>query len=222
MRLDQRAFEKWKDWIQKIQSDLEEIINNQAMFLRFRDIISENGDWIDAHHGGAFCHLVFYCYTIQAITGIRRHVKDDQESVSFIRLLRQIRDCAHQFTYEFYLTQHPQKVGKSDWQKITFQKLSSNGVHVDKKILEADIAETQKINNAIEKYADKIVSHLDKRGFQGKVTYSDLKTSIDNFNKLACKYILVLSGHGYRTLEATFQENWEEIFEYPFIDPRKQ
>jgi len=57
---------------------------------------------------------------------------------------------------------------------------------------------------------------LGRRGF-----FKDIDTAIDALDRIACKYICVLTGeyHAEETLEATIQFPWKEIFNVPLRKP---
>src|SRR5438874_9232870 len=77
---------------------------------------------------------------LAAAMGVRRHVKRDDDSVSLVQILSQIRDCAPQLTFEFYLTQFPRK--SEDvfvWQKPTFKLISTDGAVASADTIGADI-----------------------------------------------------------------------------------
>jgi len=107
MKLDKKTFDKWVEWTEKIESDLIAIIHNQQIHNYFINIVNANFKHIESHGGLAFCDFVRQCYGVQAALGIRRHSKTDDDSISLMRLLEQIKQCANQFTYDFYLERYP-------------------------------------------------------------------------------------------------------------------
>jgi hypothetical protein len=60
--------------------------------------------------------------------------------------------------------------------------------------------------------ADRSLAHLDTRGFDGLVRFDDLNASIDAFDELVCKYLKLLRGCGYATLEPVVLYDWDRIF----------
>jgi len=63
---------------------------------------------------------------------------------------------------------------------------------------------------------DRTIAHLDGRGIDERVTYSDLDDAVNLFNRTACKYIALLTGLGHTTLQPTILFDWERIFTVPF------
>jgi hypothetical protein len=146
---------------------------------------------------------------------IRSHVKSARQSISLMRLLIQIRDCAGQFTYAFFLQQFPIDPSSVDWQSVTFAPFSEDGKAVSAVIVQKDIDGLTAVTAQIEALADRAVAHLDKRGFDGPVKLGDLDACIDVFDGLVCKYLGLLLGSGYASLEPTILSNWGRIFTVP-------
>jgi hypothetical protein len=74
----------------------------------------------------------------------------------------------------------------------------------------------KRLTAEIETHADKTVAHLDKKGYGGAVTFNDLDAAIDALDRIACKYISVLTAKGYPSLEASIVFDWKKIFSVPW------
>lgn len=152
--------------------------------------------------------------------GVRRHVKRHDDSVSLVQILSQMRECAPQLTFQFYLTQFPRK--DEDvflWQKPTFKLISSDGVAASADIITGDIAKLKQLTVQVEMFADKQLAHLDRKGADGAVTFNDLDRAVETLDDVACKYICLLTGKGYSTLKATVQFDWMKVFRVPLQKP---
>ena len=123
-RLTNKTFERWKSWSDKIEADLQNIINYHQVYEYFIQMVNENLLHIQENHGTKFCSFVRKCYGVHAAAGIRRHVKNKKDSISLMKLLDQLEKSANQFTYEFYLQQFPLEKDKWEWQKSTFASFS--------------------------------------------------------------------------------------------------
>jgi len=196
-----------------------ETINDAAMFSDFLRICRENKDWIHRNQGSYFCSFVLRCYGPRAALGIRRHLKDDKESIALLRLMKQMEICASQITYDFYLKTYPKLPGHVYWQPQTFRLLSADGRTLSAQVIRKDIDDLQVLNKSIEGLVDRKFAHLDKRGFDGKVSFKDIEQSLDRFDKLACRYICFMTGQGYGSLRAVIQFDWQAIFKKPLIEP---
>jgi len=110
MRLDNKTFQKWKEWAEIIKSDLQNIVDRQQIYRSFVEVFNANLDHIIANDGEIFCDFIRTCYGVQAAVGIRRHIKSDIQSITLMRLLEQIRKCVTPFTYDFYLKCYPPEI----------------------------------------------------------------------------------------------------------------
>ena len=217
MKLDSDAFQKWESWGKQIHDDLcERLIHPRQYFRAFNEMAKANVEHISAHGGGDFFYFVAQGYITQVAMAIRRHSKDD-ESISFMRVLKQLKTCAPQFTYGVYLQQHPIKPNYVVWQKPTFAQFSDDGIVVSGSRIAADIAALEALTAKVVRLCDKEIAHLDSCGFFGSVTFGEVEACIDAFDKLVCKYfkLITQSMTGYSTLEATILTRWEEVFTVP-------
>jgi hypothetical protein len=219
VRLTTNEWHRWQREVSRIKEDLQGTINDRAIFQDFAALVRENGDWIDEHNGGYFTSFVARSYVARVALGVRRQVKSDKNSLSLSRLLHQIRTCAPQLTFEFFLKQFPRDPDYVPWQEPTFRYLSKDGRVVSEIVLASDLKSIVDTSGKVEAYADRMLAHLDKRGFDGSLAFTDLDRSIDKLDKVACKYICFLLGHYHDTLKATVQFNWKRIFGVPWQKP---
>ena len=219
MKLDKKTFNKWVEWTEKIEIDLIAIVHNQQIFNYFINVVNANFKHIESNAGLFFCDFVRQCYGVQAALGIRRHTKTDGDSISLMRLLEQIKQCASQFTYDLYLEYYP-IINGNESQKSIFQDFSDDGMIISGHKIENDIQELKKIGSEVTGLVDRILAHLDKRGLKEQVTYNNLEESINVFNKITCKYIRLILFAAQLSLEPVIQSDWTKIFSIP-LDIRK-
>jgi len=219
-KLTNQTFERWKTWAAKIQDDVQNIVNYHQIYEGFIETVNFNLEHIRENHGILFCDFVRSCYGIQAATGIRRHAKKEKDSISLMKLLDQLRKSANQFTYTFYLQQFPIKEDEWEWQKSTFASFSENTCFLSVSSILNDIESIKTIAGRLSDFTDRVIAHLDQRGIQESVTYDDLAESINLFNRTACKYLTLIIGDGYTTLEPSILYDWAKIFKVP-LDIRR-
>ena len=220
MKLDEEVFKKWISWAKDIKNDLRTIVGNQQTFLGFTEVVQANWEHIKRHNGVRFCYFVRTCYGVQAAMGIRRHLKTNPDSISLLQLIEQIAKCANQFTYDFYISQYPIDKSYVNWQKRTVSQFSHDGKVISEDIIEADLKNASDLGEQIETFVDRVLAHLDRRGWDGQVTYEDLELMIKHFDDLVCKYLTLMTAEGYSTLESAIQCDWKAIFRVP-LDIRK-
>jgi hypothetical protein len=222
MKLTMEDWNRWQGWIKTIQNDLQTLVNDHIIFEEFRKILIANNDWIYQNDGEHFCDFILRSYVVRSTMTIRRHTKHKKDSsISFIKLLKQIECCTQQLTYKFYLLNFPLKDGEFEWQKSTFTKLSNDGFTVSSSIISNDIETTKKLNKNIEDFADQTLAHLDKNIYSNQIPWNELNNTIQNYNKLICKYYGFLSGVCLGTLESEVFFKWKNIFTQPLIRPTK-
>jgi hypothetical protein len=209
-------FRKWQKWAERIKDDVEQrLIHPRQVFRLFAETVNANAAHIEENDGEVFVRFVQRCYVSHVVMAIRGHVKEKKESISFMRLLREIHNCAPRFTFDFFLTQFPIDPLYVDWQTPTFSRFSEDGKVVSPTILQSDISTLERQVGEIENLGDRAIAHLDKRGLDGLVTFRDLDACIDAFDNLICKYLGLIKGSGYATLEPTILADWERIFTVP-------
>jgi hypothetical protein len=94
MKLDSDTFEKWEEWGKKIHDDLfHKLIHPRQLFRAFNEMVKANAEHIAKCGGGDFFNFVAQGYITQVAMTIRRHSKND-DSVSFMRVLEQVKKCA--------------------------------------------------------------------------------------------------------------------------------
>jgi hypothetical protein len=209
-------FAKWQQWAERIKSEVENrLVNPRQVFRGFVEIVNANAKHIGEHDGEVFVWFVQRCYVSLTAMAIRSHEKRSDDSISLMRLLTQIRDSANEFTFQFFLERFPPDPAYVDWQTVVFGHFSEDGNAVSPLIVSKDIDDLKALTVQVEKLADRSLAHLDKRGFDAIVTFADLDACIDTFDRLVCKYLKLLNGGGYTTLEPTILANWTKIFTVP-------
>lgn len=209
-------FPKWQEWMKRIEEDIgERLVVPRQVHRKVIEVANGNIDHITEHSGWHFLEFVRYGYAALVAVGIRRHVKDNKDSVSLMRLLREVRESAHQFTYNFFLERFPIDPNYVPWQVSTFRKFSDDGIAVSARILAEDMESLKTLAKNVEDFVDRDLAHLDKKPHEGVVTFGDLERCIDELNRLVCKYRTLFGGGGMSTLEPTIIFDWEDIFRVP-------
>jgi hypothetical protein len=219
MKFTDADWERWVDWMLKIRADLGRVRNDASIFATYREIVDSNQDWIGKHHGHRFCQFVIRSYVSAATLGVRRHLKVKENAVSMARLLDQIHKTGGQITLDFYRRRFPKNDNDIDWQSNAFAELSDGGEVVAAANVKRDIEMLEQLPAELEDYADRVLAHLDPRGFEGTFTFGILDDAIQKFDQLVCKYEVFLTGSGSGTLEAVVQYPWERTFDVPLRKP---
>ena len=212
MKFTMEVWDRWQAWVLRIKEDLQSVVDDHAVFDEFREMVNENGDWIDRNHGQVWVGFVARAYGSHIASGIRRHIKNSKDSVSLMRLMTQMKVAASSVTYEFFLERFPPGEGEVPWQADTFALLSVDGQTLCSARIATDIEKTGCLSQSVEKLVDHSIAHLDKRGYDGLVTFREMTQLVDHYNALTCKYLRFLTGKGHSSLEASIQDPWQSIF----------
>jgi hypothetical protein len=219
MKVDETTWTKWQEWVRRIEADLSGVLLDKVLFDGFREVCEQNGDWIDAHDGQLFTGLVKRSYAASAFMRIRRQLKAGDQSVSLLRLLKELAAQAHQLTLDRYEELQDEGRGTWEWRRDALEKLSDgqNREVVSKDRVEGDMAEIRRLNEHIEQIADRVIAHHDPRGSDGGASFDDLRTSIDALDRIVHKYIVFLTGSYWSdgTLKPNVSASWKRIFAVP-------
>ena len=88
-----------------------------------------------------------------------------------------------------------------------------SGVLVEEQLRELDGAVKD-----IEHYVDRRIAHYNKRGLARPTpTFADLGSTLKTLEKLVILYWQLLKGHGEITMLPTIQNDWKDIFRFPWM-----
>jgi len=223
VKVDARVWKKWQDWAERIREDFGQVVEDRDVHEGFRDVVQANGTWIDENQGGLFVDFIKRSYVGNAFMGVRRQLKVDDDSISLMRLLEQMAAQAHQITFEFYLTIFPLTPDRDPdrfvWQEETFRGFTDDRVTLSTRIVNEDMRRARELAAEIEKAADRTVAHLQKGEHKSNVTFDDLRSSIDHFDKLACRYLALITGKGWSSCGAKAVFPWGQIFRHRSSNP---
>src|SRR5437868_1428139 len=101
-------FVKWQGWMKRVEDDIgNRLVVPRQIHRKLVEVANANLDHITNHSGWYFLDFIRNGYAAQVAVGIRRQVKDKKDSISLMRLLREVRDNAQRFTYRFFLERFP-------------------------------------------------------------------------------------------------------------------
>lgn len=230
VKFDDSVWDRWLREIEIIKEDLSQAVDDQAVFRHFLNVVNENSDWIETHHGNEFVWFVFSCYVDRAIMQIRRQIKNKDDSHSLVRLLSQMHKCADQITYAYYLKRFPATNPRIDWQRVTFRnfvKRDATGcLSIDDEtaisldLIAEHLGQVDALRQPTEDIADKFIAHIDKKRLPKDIKFDDIKAMIDLLDRLCSQYYCLLTSKGYSTLESVRTSPWQQIFFVPLVEPK--
>ena len=219
MKLDGVAWQRWVDWIGSVRIDLRSALTDRIVFRGFNDVVRENELWIGDHYGAWFCEFIVHGYIARVATAVRRHSRDHKDAVTLDGLLDQMEKCAPQFTFDFYVEHRGGDAENDFLQRATFKYVSEDGHVASEKLIRRDIDELQRLTSKVEAFVDMHLAHLDRRQVPLVATFNDLDDALNGLDRIACKYLTLLTGSSRATLAPTIQEPWTDIFNVPLHKP---
>ena len=169
-------------------------------------------------------------YISHALTGLRRQIKPQKDSISFVGLLKDIAENPNELSFSYYLAI---RNSESDFQcfqrsgipfsyremiEEEFKRYANvNNDHVCPKMVEGDLKKLKEAGKTCEDFTDKRIAHWDKREPKSVPTFAELDDCLKLLDKTYVKYYHLFYAESTETLDAEFQYDWKVIFREPWL-----
>ena len=204
---------KWLSWYETIVGDAENMLLCRKMFFDLHEIIQNNPE---LQKPDFFHEYMRDTYIAHICSGVRRQFKDNSDSISLARLLREISEHPKFLSREYFRSLYAS--GLADHADTDFDKFSGQGnPHIDPLIVIRDLQELKAAAVKSESFIDRRVSHFDKREPTMFPTYDDINHSVNLIDRLLVKYGFVLKLESRDTIMPAAQNGWLGIFRTPWI-----
>lgn len=208
---------KWLRWMPIIRSELRNLMVSKDVFWDTQRIIRRNKQ---LQKPSAFYRFLGEAYGSHIISGIRRQMKSDEQSISFGRLLEEMAANPKAVPRLWYKKLYEGSV-VVDLADADFDRFAGKGKgHVSSTMVLRDLARLKKVGANCEEFADRRVAHRDKRDVSSPPTFREADRCVDLLDRLYCKYRLLLFAEHIDTLLPTYQYDWKVIFEVPWLRKR--
>ena len=219
--MDQK-FEKWKRWLaDEIRWEIEELVTNKHIFWKIQKMIDGNPN---IQEPCSFNWFIGQTYSDYGVIAVRRQIKSDRQSISFVRLLKEMIMDPGVLSRERFVNMYRRGIKKDSAEDIAnkvFDRYFSGGCpdYIDPTAVQQDLDELKKRSCKLEEFADKRVAHHDKRASKTIPTFNELDACVDWLEKLTMKYTLLFEGKdlGENLVIEFLEDYWEEIFSQPWI-----
>lgn len=222
-----QKLEKWIEWMEKIQVDIAPLLSDVKVFWEVQDIIRQNPH---IQKPSYFYHYLERSYVSHASAGVRRQIRPQKDSISFVGLLKDIAENPNELSFSYYLST---RNSESDFQcfqrsgipfsyremiEEEFKRYADpNCEHVCPKMVNSDLKKLKEAAKSWMDFADKRIAHWDKREPKSVPTYPQLDNCLKLLDETYVKYYLLLYADSTQTLDATFQYDWKAIFREPWL-----
>lgn len=193
---------------------------NRHIFWEVQAIIKNNPN-LENYKPNWFNVFFGQTYFDYAVSAIRRQVKHQKDSFSLAGLLEDIIRTPSvlsrkQFVQRFvYLHPADEKLANDLFDEKFAGKCAG---HIDPVIVCQDLKKLKVLSKTVEDFADKRVSHRDKREPIDIPTFNALNDCIDYLAELIQKYYLLVKAVDLGDdLSVDFTDDWRGIFCQPWI-----
>lgn len=218
--MDQK-FEKWeKEGLDEIRKDFEEALFNRHIFWEVQAIIRNNPN-LENYKPNRFNKFLGQAYFDYAASAIRRQIKHQKVSFSLAGLLEDIIRTPSVLSRKRFVQRfvylHPADEKRAN--DLFDEKFAGKcAEHIDPVIVCQDLNKLKVLSKTVEDFADKRVSHRDKREPIDKPTFNDLNDCIDCLAELIQKYYLLVKAVDLGdNLSVDFTNDWKGIFHEQWI-----
>ena len=175
--------EKWLKWMKAIEKEINGLVADANTFQKVQDIIRENPR---IQKPSAFYSYLGTTYISHELAGLRRQIKPQKDSISFVGLLDEVARNPEELSRSYYhsLCSYPDRPAISQIEMESREGLKAVGItdtsqlkdlvqmddfslyadasgeHVCPKMVEDDINKLKKATKACEDFADKRIAHL--------------------------------------------------------------
>ena len=210
---------KWLKWFEIIHSEIQKLVVAKHIFNEIQKIIRENEK---LHIPSSFYDYFSKTYASHAITGIRRQIKSQKDSISIVRLFEEMIATPQSFPRTFYTQKYVGSVVESladrDFNKFALP----NSCHIDANLVQHDLEKLKLASKKCEEFADKRVAHWDNREPKEIPTFNEVDDCIALLDELYVKYYLLFHASAMDTLLPTWQYDWQAIFHVPWLPLSKR
>ncbi|MGI9558957.1 MAG: hypothetical protein ACR2NQ_04765 [Thermodesulfobacteriota bacterium] len=210
--MDQKL-KKWIQWLETIHGEIRELRMAQEIFSSVQELVKKNKN---IQKPSSFYAYLQNTYVSYVLMGIRRQVKNDQSSISFVRLLTEMSkepSVLHRTYFRQLYEGHTADSENEDFDRFCDQP---GAPHISSSLVEEDMRKLEKTSRSCEKFADKRIAHLDQQKPTSLVTMEDVDDVISILDRLYVKYHLLFHAVSIETVKPTYQYDWMEIFDHPW------
>jgi len=204
---------KWIKWVEIIEKEIYFLIMHSHVYDEVGEIIRTN---IKIQKPSAFYELLNTGYAALALSTIRRQIKNNNDSISLLRLMKEIVENPELISREYILSFYDLEIKMGNAEIDTL--IGTGRKIIDPLKVEEDLFLLKESTISIEDFVDKRIAHTDIRKVEKIPTFDELKDAIDIIFKLTQKYYFLISGNTMSSEPPVFQYDWKAIFKEKWID----
>jgi hypothetical protein len=205
-------------WLDRITADVQRLMAYEAQFSAVQGMVRRNRNF--KGKPGRFNITLFDWYAQVGAAGIRRQLKDEQDSISLMRFLRIVKSHPGLVSQKHYVSLFDKS---PEWlratAKTTFDEYSGkrgrSRAYIRRALVSGDIRALRSPSfRRIEEWVDRYVAHIDPRGMRLPAPrWRELRACLKTLDRILGRYHLLLKGHS-GTLRPTILDDWTEVFAF--------
>jgi len=215
-KLTNDKLNKWNKWLDIIYREIRSLVTFNRVFKDVINIIQNNPK---LNSQNIFYDYLFSSYASLILSGIRRQIKEDKDSISLLRFLNEIIESPQIISQEFFINNY-KNTGIEEISAINdFNQFAGEiKSYVDNSKISNDVKLLMEKAKILELYADKIIAHCDSSPPKNIPKFEEIDIFLMFLEDLLKKYFLLLRGTCIVKIEPTFQYDWKNIFNIPWIN----
>jgi AbiU2 len=228
MASNEQLLEKLRGWIERIRGEIIKLFFLNHIFWEIQDVIHNNPRLEESRN--YFYEWMGEAFVYSAAMFVRRQVDIRRDSLSFLKLLRELSRNPSLINRENFLDRTTLRrtvladitAGQAIEAERIFDELVGSGKrHLERALIHQDIEQLVEKSRCFEEFANHYVAHHSLEEMPSdKPTFRDLDSYINFIVSLLEKYYLLITGNRMPALDKdeSFVPDWKEIFTFAWIE----
>ena len=229
----EQKFQKWEKHLKSIRYEVTNLFRSKHIFGKLRDIVKDNPK---IQKPNSFYEFAAETYFDSAVMGIRRQIRHQRGSISFVGLLQEIVKIPCVLSRKRFVSLY-EKDAQFEANHDFAQFAQEGAKYIDPNLVQQDLDKLKGLGHEVEIVANKQIAHTDEqleKKFQkfendasGNIeppinipSFGEIGACIDYLAELTEKYWLLFKAEALvDLLVMPTVDYWEEIFRQPWIPP---
>lgn len=181
--------EKLASWLRTITLQVQLLYLYRRIFTEVDEIVQQNPG---LDHDHIYFGFLANTYVDSLVSGVRRQLKEKDESISLTRFLRVLSQHPEIITREYFFAHYARGESSPAVRSVRDQQWARfaepNAIHIDGRRIVADLENLKRIANKSEEYADKRIAHWDIKPPGTNLTLDEIYKSVDELGELVKTY----------------------------------
>jgi hypothetical protein len=214
-------------WLESLKQQIYDLHHRRQLHDEFMEML----DAQDHPDTDVFRDAFHRMYIEAQVMGIRRQADRDSRTLSLRRLIGQLETHRHEFTREWYVgrwtgARDPNAADERERLEAKFKLDAANAAFdrfTDKpgddelggRRLQEDREKLLGLTEAVARYANATVAHLERDPHDVSVTYAEFHLALEHLGDLLRRYYLLINQGALISTTPTIQGDWKGPFRKP-------